>query len=487
MSIPPTPVPPPTTPSQSWWDPGVPNEGQRARYSDQVEAMIRAFELADHAETRRGVKVWVYPDTGDLADTRFIYRTDALLLLDSPEGEAAVYGVLGRTVPAPDDPRRPRAATGVTTILLDPDEREFEARAGTRSQVEMALEDLRKDPATEGLRLTFDALVHLAAGPPQPSSSACPAIEPVPAWGPPVPSVACDRELGTDVRVAVIDTGWPDPSLQFAAGHWLHDVTGDTEDILSPGHYRGHGLFVAGVVRTMAPSATVYVHNFIFTAGGRLASDLAPLLEDVLTSGVDVISMSAGTVLTLPDGVVPPDVDVDLAEARLAATFDSIRSIAADRDTLLVFAAGNNANDGPFVPASLPWADAPASKVAVGALDQFGMRAGYSNFGPWVDVYARGTDMVNAYPVGWYQYEEAPLKGTSANFTSGMAGWSGTSFATPLVAGLVAARKSWSGEHPKEAWASLKRIADAKAHDGMPVLDPGDADRGFQPPQGWTP
>jgi hypothetical protein len=296
--------------------------------------------------------------------------------------------------------------------------------------------------------------------------------DPVSADVVPLPRVSESHCDGRGTLVAVADGGLVQDAP--ARHSWMHGVTGDP-DPLSPGQgrgtirvYGGHGTFIASTVRTMAPQAAVRVACALkkegageepdaVNAGAAYESDLVPELLAILALAPDVITLSAGTYTWKSGGLISFHVFAD----------GPLRQSAG---TVLVAAAGNDHDDRKFSPAEME------AVIGVGALGSPGdTLAWFSNYGDWVKVYAPGEDLVQAFGYGEYTYDEPPYAGQRRQF-SGMARWSGTSFSVPLVAGLIAARMSGTGESAREAADSLLRLARAQALPGVgPVLHPGQA------------
>ncbi|HEV2885312.1 MAG TPA: S8 family serine peptidase, partial [Jatrophihabitans sp.] len=286
----------------------------------------------------------------------------------------------------------------------------------------------------------------------------CPATEPhTVVHRTPDPDVRRDSPGdGADTLISVVDTGYI-TKLDNAGHPWLAGVTGDEESFKATdiGPYVGHGTFVAGVLRCMAPRAEVRVEGFLTHGGAIYESEIIRQLNDAIESVPDIISISAGC--TTRHNLVPLAFEA-FWEHRLKHC----------KGTVLVAAAGNDGSRRQFFPASCEWA------VSVGALDRHGRRAPFSNYGSWVDVYALGVDVVNAYPNGRFRYREPEKVGQVAKFINEMANWSGTSFSTPLVAGMIAARMSHTGQNGRQAADSILRIARSHARPGVgAVAEPG--------------
>ncbi|MFN3840061.1 MAG: S8 family serine peptidase, partial [Cyclobacteriaceae bacterium] len=110
---------------------------------------------------------------------------------------------------------------------------------------------------------------------------------------------------------------------------------------------------------------------------------------------------------------------------------------------IVIFAAGNSNTDNPSVgyPASYP------PVMAVASTDHNDQRSGFSNFGPWIDIAAPGSDVLSTYPTHLGSY----------------ALLSGTSMACPHVSGvaaLIISKFGGTGFVPSMVWDRLQISAD---------------------------
>jgi len=310
----------------------------------------------------------------------------------------------------------------------------------------------RDNPALreDGLPLaTPNHLLHIAR--------LCSAVEPEVPSGLEILPWPPQRQAGEPVRpvaAAICDTGLLEDSP--AQHPWLNGVTGEP-DLLGPvlasglqliPAFAGHGTFIAGVARCMAPEADVFVADHFAVSGAELESKIIDKLEQLVQRSPDIINLSAGTYTR---------------NNWTSLGFEGFHQ--RNPEVTLIAAAGNDSTDRRFYPAAYPWT------ISVGALgpDQQ-HRAWFSNYGDWVDVYALGEGIINAYAFGEYVYQEPPKRPAKQIF-QGMARWDGTSFSAPLVAGLIAARMSRTGESSPAAAQAVLAVAASQAIGGVgPVL-----------------
>jgi subtilisin family serine protease len=276
-----------------------------------------------------------------------------------------------------------------------------------------------------------------------------PAMAPSPQW-------LSSKTVGDGMTIAVLDTGiafdpvvhpWLDQRFTADPARDRDMPNDDHGPFLA--HEGGHGTFVAGIASRVAPAAHLVVIKVLDAAGVGSTSSLLlglsraeAVAADRTGRCLDVINLSLGGYTRR-----------DRAPRVLAPV---IRTLVA-QGTVVVAAAGNLGSPRPFWPAAMP------EVIGVGALDGWGP-APFSNYGPWVDACAPGVDVVSTFfderPRQLDGADLPPESGGSAPLHvtfPGYGRWSGTSFATPKVAGAIAATATTWGVTAGEAADRLVR------------------------------
>ncbi len=208
---------------------------------------------------------------------------------------------------------------------------------------------------------------------------------------------------GVGVNVYVIDTGVYASNAEFA-GRVIPGYTA-VSDGRGTTDCHGHGSHVAGTVAGntfgLANQATIVPVRVLDCAGSGSTSGVIGGINWMINHHV------AGQ---------PAVANLSLGGAYDYATNDAIERAVADGITVVV-AAGNESTDScTKSPASAP------NAITVGATASDDSRAFYSNFGACIDIFAPGSSIISA-----------GISGTTAT-----AQMSGTSMASPHVAGVAA-------------------------------------------------
>jgi hypothetical protein len=255
---------------------------------------------------------------------------------------------------------------------------------------------------------------------------------------------------GSGIRVAVIDSGMDaggaahHPELLGGISVPAADVD-PLDVIIQPGLLdaaAGHGTFVAGVIRQVAPRAEVIVIRALSSDGIGSEVAVAQAIQSAVNRGARVINLSLGCVTV--DGKPPIAIE------------DALADVPAD--VVVVASAGNNGDTAQV------WPAASRRVVSVGALDADGNGCPWSSHGPWVDVSVVGQGVVSTYVEG---KEDPLIVGPVADSFGApwTAVWSGTSFAAPQVSARFAVLLG-QGKSPDEAYAEITA-------GGVPTADYG--------------
>lgn len=213
-----------------------------------------------------------------------------------------------------------------------------------------------------------------------------------------------DIETGTtDEPIAIIDSGvdptHPDLSGKLIAGWNFLTASSDTRDL------KGHGTAVAG-------SAAAGSNNGIGVAGVAWANPIMPLVVSSPTVSASYSNIANAITYAVDMGVRV--INISLAGSSSSSTLQAAVNYAWNNGAIVFAAAANYTTSTPYYPAACD------NAIAVSATTSSDTLASFSNFGNWIDIAAPGASIL------------------TTNTGGGYGSWSGTSFSSPIAAGLGA-------------------------------------------------
>ncbi|TFK22630.1 serine protease [Coprinopsis marcescibilis] len=245
-----------------------------------------------------------------------------------------------------------------------------------------------------------------------------------------------DSVAGTGVDIYIVDTGVLIPHKQF--GGRARYGANFVDLLRPPTDDNGHGTHCAG------------------TAGGldfgvaKNVTIIAVKVPNEKGSGSlsGIVSAMGWVVVEAEKSKRPSVVSMSLRGSENRAIDDAVKQLTSKGIHVIVAAGNNNADAGNFSPARAP------SAITVGASDIDEFKASFSNYGPAVDIFAPGQSIISS----WIGSDTAT------------ASISGTSMATPHVAGIVAYLISKDGNiTPAQIEDKAKQLSAKKYLKGIPI------------------
>ncbi len=291
---------------------------------------------------------------------------------------------------------------------------------------------------------------------------------------------------GAGVRVAVLDSGidYTHPDLVPNVNTALSTSFVPYEPGIDDG--AGHGTHVAGIIAAahnefgsigVAPDAELVAVKVLDSTGG---GDFSWLIQGLLYAdsiGADVVNMSLGAYLPRNGFTTEDGTEVSAREiSGLISLLTRVINYVWDNGALVVAAAGNDSAD---LGRDGPWIEIPAEcgrTLCISATGPLGWGldptvsldtpAFYTNYGMPIDFAAPGGNVdFSLYPDGPWWYDLV-----FSTYPGGWAWMTGTSMASPHVAGVAALIKQ---AHPNASPSQMERILRRTADDlGKPGRDP---------------
>lgn len=226
------------------------------------------------------------------------------------------------------------------------------------------------------------------------------------------------------VRIGIVDSGidarHPDVRGKIVAKRDFVPLSSGARDAV------GHGTHVAGIAAAATnnrrgvaggcPNCQLLIAKSVGQFGGSDA-DIAKGINWTVNNGADVVNLSLGG-------------------PQRSTTLERAVNRAWNRGAVVVAAAGNDGDTTRNYPAAYP------KVMAVGATNASDQRARFSNRGRWISVTAPGVGIISTVPGNSYERQ------------------SGTSMASPNVAGLAGLLASQNRSNAQIRWLIQKRAVD---------------------------
>lgn len=251
------------------------------------------------------------------------------------------------------------------------------------------------------------------------------------------PAWDIERGESNPVIIAIADTGvsknHPDVNDKLVPGYDFINNDSDADDD------EGHGTHVAGI-------ATAETNNSEGVAGISWGAKIMPVKVLDSTGGGTYLTVAKGIIYAADNGAKV--INLSLGGSGYSQTEKDAVDYAYNKGCTIIAAAGNSNDNTYYYPASLE------NVISVAATDSQDKRALFSTYNNKVDIAAPGVGILSSTLNGKYE------------------SWSGTSMATPHVAGLAALIISKNPDYvPSQVEQVMKNTADDVNSDTYPGYD----------------
>jgi subtilisin len=404
-----------------------------------IQTTGRYLVLLPEEDVRSGIRA-LTDSTGvrDIDDSSFSNIGVAVVDLDPNQVQSLNAAVASSQPILAAEPEQIMYAIG--SIIINGDTANY--LQGYKEAITHLVDDLSNGRVTIKQQLTTSAFADGAA-----------------TWGLQATKVVSSRYSGSGIKVAVLDTGLDLTHPDFAGRNITSEsfISGEAVQDL-----QGHGTHCIGTScgslnppdpsspmrYGIAHKAEIFAGKVLSNQGSGADGGILAGIDWAISNGCQIISMSLGA------GTRPGDT--------YSPIYEEVAKRALSRGTLIIAAAGNESRrPGSVNPVGRP-ANCP-SIMAVAALDNQLQIASFSNSsinldGGGVDIAGPG---VNVYSTWSTKAVPTLLRYRTI---------SGTSMATPHIAGIAALYAEATGKRGLELWALLMQNAQRLS---LPTVDVG--------------